>query len=84
MQGKRFNLFGPRPTKEEVRQSLSDAFAAFAVARRILTMTDCADFIASYTEDTTSDLGLGGKGFVKSLSEVIEDGLAKAASQKQQ
>lgn len=79
MQGKKFNLFGPAPTRDEARQSLSDAFGAFAVARRTLTMGDCQDFIASYADDTTSDLGLGGKGFVKSMAEVIDGGLAKVA-----
>lgn len=79
MQGKRFNLFGPAPTRKEAQQSLTDAFAAFSVARRTMTMGECQDFIASYANDTTSDLGLGGRGFVKSMAEVIDGGLAKIA-----
>lgn len=82
MRGKKFNLFGPVPSKDEARQSLSDAFGAFAVARRAMTISECQDFIASYADDTTSDLGLGGKGFVKSMAEVIDGGLAKITSQK--
>ena len=77
MQAKRFNLFGPVPTKDEARQSLTDAFAAFAVARRTMTMVECQDFVARYADDPTSDLGLGGKGFVESFAQIIRDGLAK-------
>lgn len=83
MDGKKFNLFGHNPTPEEAKQALTDAFASFAVARRVMTMSECSEFLARWADDTTMPLGLGGRGFVQSFAEVIEHGLKIRAANSQ-